>query len=99
MPPPPIVRSSAAGDNPPVHRPRSLATWSWLRAGVVVALCCFGVVGWQGVTTVGLDNPIDAGEHISYTQYLDKTGSLPGEARNYEYATPLLFHSTAIAVE
>ncbi len=98
-PAPPAVGNCAASDNPPMHGPRSLTTWSWLRAGVVVALCCFGVLGWQGVTTVGLNRASDSGEHIFYTEYLYKTGSLPGEARNYEYATPILFHVTAIAVE
>jgi uncharacterized repeat protein (TIGR01451 family) len=73
--------------------------WSPLRAATVVALCCFAVLGWQGVSTVGRNGGDDAGEHLAYAEFLDAHGHLPSEAENYEYASPPLFQVTAIAAE
>jgi uncharacterized repeat protein (TIGR01451 family) len=76
-----------------------LKRWSRLRAGVVVALCCFAVLGWLGLTTAGRLGGADAGEHLAYAQYLDAHGHLPGDAVNYEYATPPLFDAVAVTAE
>jgi 4-amino-4-deoxy-L-arabinose transferase-like glycosyltransferase len=65
----------------------------------VIAFAVFGLVGWQGVTTIGSEGPIDSGEHLLYAQFLDAHGELPGRVRNYEYATPPLFHVAAIGAE
>jgi len=69
------------------------------RALLAGAFACLALLGWQGVTTIGRNGPVDAGEHLRYAEYLDAHGSLPGKAQNYEYATPPLFHAIAIAAE
>ena len=68
------------------------------RALLAGAFACLALLGWQGVTTIG-NGPVDSGEHLRYAEYLDAHGSLPGKARNYEYATPPLFHAVATAAE
>ena len=69
------------------------------RALLAGAFACLALLGWQGVTTIGRNGPVDAGEHLRYAEYLDAHGSLPGKAQNYEYATPPLFHAIATAAE
>ncbi len=65
----------------------------------MVGFCCFALLGWQGVSTVGQDGAVDAGEHLAYAQYLYAHGSLPSKAQNYEYATPILFQAAAVGVQ
>ena len=73
--------------------------WSPTRAGIVVALCLFAALGWQGVTTVGQIGADDSAEHLAYAQYLDAHHRIPGKAVNYEFSTPPLFQITAVAAE
>ena len=80
-------------------RPPGPTRWSPVRAGVLVALCLFAALGWQGLTTVGRLGADDAGEHVAYAQYLDAHGRLPPRSQNYEYATPPLFAFAAVAAE
>ena len=82
-----------------MRRLRFPSRWSRLRATLLTVFCCFGLLGWQGVSTLGRNGAVDSGEHLAYAQYLDAHGSLPGKALNYEYATPPLFHGAAIAVQ
>ena len=63
-----------------------------MRPALLVALCVFALVGWQGITTAGRLGGDDAGEHVAYAQYLDEHGRIPSKSENYEYATPPLFH-------
>ncbi len=65
----------------------------------MAGLAAFALMGWQGVSTVGLNGWLDAGEHKAYAQYLDAHGSPPSKSANYEYATPPLFHAAAIGLE
>ena len=58
-----------------------------------------GLIGWQGVSTVGRTSPVDAQEHVAYAAYLDAHWSPPSKSVNYEYATPPLFHVLAIGLE
>ncbi|HWE80429.1 MAG TPA: hypothetical protein VG265_02170 [Gaiellaceae bacterium] len=73
--------------------------WPRLRAAVVIGLAGFAVLGWQGVSTIGHNGGVDAGEHLQYAIYLDAHGRLPSKADNYEYASPPLFAATAVALE
>ena len=73
--------------------------WSRTRAGIVVALCLFAALGWQGVTTVGQIGADDSAEHLAYAQYLDAHHRIPGKAVNYEFSTPPLFQITTVAAE
>ena len=70
-----------------------------MRPALLVALCVFALVGWQGITTVGRLGGDDAGEHVAYAQYLDAHARIPSKSENYEYATPPLFHLLAIGAE
>jgi uncharacterized repeat protein (TIGR01451 family) len=70
-----------------------------LRAGLVLALGVFLLVGWEGVTTAGRNGGDDSGEHIAYAQYLDQHGRFPPHAVNYEFSSPPLFALTAVAIE
>ncbi len=70
-----------------------------MRAGVVLALCGFALLGWQGVSTVGHAGAIDASEHLSYAEFLATHWRLPSPGDNYEYASPPLFQATAVVVE
>jgi uncharacterized repeat protein (TIGR01451 family) len=70
-----------------------------VRPALLVALCVFVLVGWQGITTVGRQGGDDAGEHVAYAQYLADHHAIPGKSQNYEYATPPLFHVVAIGSE
>ncbi len=76
-----------------------LKRWSRLRAGVVLGLALFLVIGWIGVSTVGRLGGDDAGEHLAYAQYLDAHGHLPPTALNYEFSSPPLFAATAVGAE
>lgn len=78
---------------------RSVPRWSRPQATLVVAFAAFGLLGWQGVSTAGHGAGNDAGEHLRYAQYVNAHGTVPGKAHNYEYATPPLFHLTAIGLE
>jgi uncharacterized repeat protein (TIGR01451 family) len=78
---------------------RLVTRWSRPAAVLVAAFVAFGLLGWQGVSTAGHGSGNDAGEHLRYAQYADAHGTLPGKARNYEYATPPLFHLSAIGLE
>ena len=93
------VESRARDDNRAMRRGELTKRWSPARAGIVVALCLFAALGWQGVTTVGQIGGDDAGEHLAYAQYLDAHHRIPGKAVNYEYSTPPLFQITAVAAE
>jgi uncharacterized repeat protein (TIGR01451 family) len=73
--------------------------WSPLRAGLLVALGFFLLLGWQGVTTVGRNGADDAGAHTAYAQYLDEHGRLPPRNVNYEFSSPPLFAVVAVAAE
>lgn len=75
------------------------ARWTPLRAGLLVALGIFLLLGWQGVTTVGRDGADDAGAHAAYAQYLDEHGRLPPRSVNYEFSSPPLFAAVAVAAE
>ncbi len=66
---------------------------------LVLAFCGFAVLGWQGVSTVGHQGPIDAAEHLRYAQFLAAHHRLPNELQNYEFASPPLFQATAAAAE
>ena len=70
-----------------MHRVELARRWSPRQAAVVLGLCAFAVLGWQGVTTVGRDGGVDSGEHLAYAQYLDAHGRIPSKAENYEYST------------
>ncbi|HEY4345954.1 MAG TPA: hypothetical protein VGM80_00065 [Gaiellaceae bacterium] len=73
--------------------------WTRSRAVLVVAFCGFALLGWQGVTTVGHNGPIDAAEHLRYAEHLASDRSLPSKSQNYEYASPPLYQATAVAAE
>ncbi len=72
-------------------------TWPWLVLGV--ALAAFALLGWQGVSTVARDGPLDSAEYLLNAQYLDAHGRLPPDYVSYEYSTPPLFESLAIGLE
>ena len=93
------VESRARDDNRAMRRGELTKRWSPTRAGIVVALCLFAALGWQGVTTVGQIGGDDSGEHLAYAQYLDAHHRIPGKAVNYEFSTPPLFQITAVAAE
>ena len=69
------------------------------RAALLLALCAFALLGWQGITTVGRQGGDDAGEHVAYAQFLDARHAIPSKPQNYEYSTPPLFHLVAIGAE
>jgi 4-amino-4-deoxy-L-arabinose transferase-like glycosyltransferase len=76
--------------------------WSRLRAAILLGLCGFALLGWQGASTVGHNGAIDAGEHLRYAQFLASHHRLPpktGKDANYEYASPPLFQATAVVAE
>jgi Domain of unknown function DUF11/Dolichyl-phosphate-mannose-protein mannosyltransferase len=75
------------------------ARWTPLRAGLLIALGVFLLLGWQGVTTVGRNGADDAGAHAAYAQYLDEHGRLPPRDVNYEFSSPPLFAAVAVAAE
>ncbi len=75
------------------------ARWTLLRAGLLIALGVFLLVGWEGVTTAGRNGGDDAGEHVAYAEYLDAHGRLPPRAVNYEFSSPPLFAGVAVAAE
>ena len=75
------------------------ARWTPLRAGLLIALGVFLLVGWEGVTTAGRNGGDDAGEHVAYAQYLDQHGRTPPRAVNYEFSSPPLFAGVAVAAE
>jgi hypothetical protein len=75
------------------------ARWTLLRAGLLIALGLFLLVGWEGTTTVGRGGADDAGEHVAYAEYLDLHGRIPPRAVNYEYSSPPLFAGVAVAAE
>jgi uncharacterized repeat protein (TIGR01451 family) len=77
----------------------AIPRWTRLQAAAALGLCCFALVGWQGVSTVGRSGGNDAGEHLAFAQYLYDHGHLPGRGINYEYPTPPLFHGLAVAAE
>jgi hypothetical protein len=66
---------------------------------VVIALCGFALVGWQGASTIGRNGADDSNEHTRYAQYMDAHWRAPGKYQNYEYATPPLFHVASIGME
>jgi uncharacterized repeat protein (TIGR01451 family) len=82
-----------------VHRVELARRWSPRQAAIVLGLCAFAVLGWQGVTSVGREGGTDSGEHVAYAQYLDAHGHIPSKAENYEYSTPPLFAVLAIGAE
>ena len=69
------------------------------RAAILLGLCAFALLGWQGITTAGRLGGDDAGEHVAYAQFLDDHHAIPSKQQNYEYATPPLFHLVAIGAE
>jgi 4-amino-4-deoxy-L-arabinose transferase-like glycosyltransferase len=76
--------------------------WSRLRVAIVLGLCGFALLGWQGASTVGHNGAIDAGEHLRYAEFLATHHRLPpktGKDANYEYASPPLFQATAVLAE
>jgi len=82
-----------------VHWVGPTPRWSRLQVGIVLALFGWGLLGWQGVSTVGHDGGIDAGEHVKYAAFLGSHWRLPGKSVNYEYASPPLFQATAVVAE
>ena len=85
--------------NRAVRRADLTPRWSRQRAVLLLAFCGFALLGWQGVSTVGHQGPIDAAEHLRYAQFLASHHRLPDEQQNYEFASPPLFQAAAAAAE
>ena len=66
---------------------------------LLLAFCGFAVLGWQGVSTVAHQGPIDGAEHLRYAQFLASHHRLPNSRQNYEFGSPPLFQATAVAAE
>ena len=65
----------------------------------LLAFCGFAVLGWQGVSTIGHEGAIDAGEHLRYAEFLATHHRLPNQTQNYEFGSPPLYQATAVAAE
>ncbi|HUY72461.1 MAG TPA: glycosyltransferase family 39 protein [Gaiellaceae bacterium] len=82
-----------------MRRVELTSRWSRQRAVLLLAFCGFAVLGWQGVSTVAHQGPIDAAEHLRYAQFLASHHRLPNSRQNYEFGSPPLFQATAVAAE
>jgi Dolichyl-phosphate-mannose-protein mannosyltransferase len=65
--------------------------------GVVIA--AVAVIGWWGAVTLGPAAGADATEHIRYAEYFDRTGRLPPQSANYEYASPPAYQVAAVYLQ
>jgi hypothetical protein len=82
-----------------VRRVELTSRWSLLRVLLLLAFCGFAVLGWQGVSTIAHQGPIDAAEHLRYAQFLATHHRLPNSRENYEFGSPPLFEAAAVAAE
>jgi uncharacterized repeat protein (TIGR01451 family) len=84
---------------PPTARRWAVPRLSWPWLVIVVALAVFALLGWQGVSTVARDGPLDAAEYLLNAQYLDAHGHLPPDYVSYEYSAPPLYEVLGVGLE
>ncbi len=64
-----------------------------------LVLATVAVIAWWGAVALGPAAGADAAEHIRYAEYFDKTGHLPPQSANYEYASPPAYQVVAVYLQ